>query len=819
MGNHMYQFSLDSFIVYFYIALRNAPPEEKQDARVLVLRETLRFTMYQMVCRGLFEAHKLIFLSQLTFNLMARGILKDVEWTPKQMDFLMRGPKKIGEENPLTWLPADAWQAACALGDMDDFGRFCGDLIEAAPRFQEWYNAAGPEGEKLPLDWSGLDKTPFLKLLVVRSLRPDRMTIAINSFCETTLPFGTKYSQCDQTLNTGQIIDESLTTSTTTTPLYFILSPGVDVVGEVDKLAVKYEMERGTSYHNVSMGQGQDVVAMDKLEQAHRNGHWVVLNNIHLMPKWCIALEKTLDEYALEGSHKAFRVFLTSDPNNGIPIGLLNRSIKLTNEPPAGLKANLKRAFCSFAKEVIDEADGKTKSIIFGLSHFHAVLMERKLFGPMGYNMMYPFSLGDLRDSAVCLNNYMESNGGGKIPWADLRYIFGEIMYGGHVVNDFDRLLVSVYLEWFMKDELLEETEMYPFAEDEKGLSFRTPLPTAYDRYLEHIDTEITSDTPVAFGLHTNAEIDFRTTQSNVMFNILMELAQASGSGGGDDEDGGGAALTPQEVAAEARQTILDGFGEKLFDVEDVQRSLDEQGPYQNVFLQEMDLINRLLTEMARSLKELGLGFAGELTMTDQMETLMTCLYMDRQPPLWSKFAWPSKRPLSMWLFNLQMRLAQLDEWQQNPMEIPKVTWVSGLITPQSFLTAIMQVTAQKNQLELDKLLVQTDVTKKMTAEEIDAPSRDGAYVSGLEIQGARWDVQAGIIDRSKPKEMFCPMPCLNCKAVSADKIEKNNVYFAPCYKTTQRGPTFVFCAQLKTKSPMGRWVMAGVGLIMDITT
>ena len=277
--------------------------------------------------------------------------------------------------------------------------------------------------------------------------------------------------------------------------------------------------------------------------------------------------------------------------------------------------------------------------------------------------------------------------------------------------------------------------------------------------------------------------------------------------------------MTPQEVAAEARQTILDGFGEKLFDVEDVQRSLDEQGPYQNVFLQEMDLINRLLTEMARSLKELGLGFAGELTMTDQMETLMTCLYMDRQPPLWSKFAWPSKRPLSMWLFNLQMRLAQLDEWQQNPMEIPKVTWVSGLITPQSFLTAIMQVTAQKNQLELDKLLVQTDVTKKMTAEEIDAPSRDGAYVSGLEIQGARWDVQAGIIDRSKPKEMFCPMPCLNCKAVSADKIEKNNVYFAPCYKTTQRGPTFVFCAQLKTKSPMGRWVMAGVGLIMDITT
>lgn len=74
------------------------------------------------------------------------------------------------------------------------------------------------------------------------------------------------------------------------------------------------------------------------------------------------------------------------------------------------------------------KADSKTKSILFGLCHFHAIMMERKLYGPMGFNMMYPFSIGDLRDSAVCLTNYMENSGGGKIPWQDLKYIFGEIM-------------------------------------------------------------------------------------------------------------------------------------------------------------------------------------------------------------------------------------------------------------------------------------------------------------------------------------------------------------------------------------------------------
>jgi len=535
------------------------------------------------------------------------------------------------------------------------------------------------------------------------------------------------------------------------------------------------------------------------------------------MPTWCIRLEKRLDEYALEGSHSRFRLFLTADPNNGIPIGLLDRSIKLTNEPPAGLAANLKRAFCSFPKEYIDEADSKTKSILFGLCHFHAVLMERKMYGPMGYNMMYPFSLGDLRDSSVCLANYMESNAGGKIPWADLRYIFGEIMYGGHIVNDFDRLVANTYLEWYMKDDLLEETEMYPYAEDEKSLSFRTPLPTSYDRYLDHIDEELKIDTPVAFGLHTNAEIDFRTTMSNKMFHLLVELDNAGGGAGGDDEDGGGGGASPEEIAAQQMQEIIDAYTDKKFDQEDVARSCEEVGPYQNVFLQEIEQLNKLHTEMMRSLLELSLGFKGELSMSDAMDELCGCLSLDRLPAKWAK-AYPSLRGLTTWLFDLNMRLHQVEEWCGNPMDIPKVTWISGLITPQSFLTAIMQVTAQKNQLELDKLQVATDCLKKMTAEEVDAPSRDGAYISGMIMQGARFDVTSGIVEKSKPKEMYCPMPVVNCRAVLSEKIPKNNIYLVPCYKTTSRGPTWVFCAQLQTKSPAGRWILAGVGLIFDVS-
>ena len=85
------------------------------------------------------------------------------------------------------------------------------------------------------------------------------------------------------------------------------------------------------------------------------------------------------------------------------------RSIKLTNEPPQGLKANLKRAFASFEKDEFEFKDPKVKSILFGLCHFHSVMIERIKFGPKGWNKSYPFSTGDLMCSNQVLANYLES--------------------------------------------------------------------------------------------------------------------------------------------------------------------------------------------------------------------------------------------------------------------------------------------------------------------------------------------------------------------------------------------------------------------------
>lgn len=78
----------------------------------------------------------------------------------------------------------------------------------------------------------------------------------------------------------------------------------------------------------------------------------------------------------------------------------------------------------------------------------------------IGWNMNYPFNTGDLICCGQCAANYVDSNV--KVPWEDLRYIFGEIMYGGHIVEDWDRRLASAYLQKLFNEDLLESGELFP---------------------------------------------------------------------------------------------------------------------------------------------------------------------------------------------------------------------------------------------------------------------------------------------------------------------------------------------------------------------
>ena len=68
------------------------------------------------------------------------------------------------------------------------------------------------------------------------------------------------------------------------------------------------------------------------------------------------------------------------------------------------------------------------------------------------------------------------------------------------------------------------------------------------------------------------------------------------------------------------------------------------------------------------------------------------------------------------------------------------------------------------------------------------------------------------LMDRGDDGEYF------NALRAAADKVDlSQGIYVCPTYKTEFRGPTYVFCAQLKTKAVPAKWVLAGVALILDV--
>ena len=211
---------------------------------------------------------------------------------------------------------------------------------------------------------------------------------------------------------------------------------------------------------------------------------------------------------------------------------------------------------------------------------------------------------------------------------------------------------------------------------------------------------------------------------------------------------------------------------------------MEERTPYVIVCFQECERMNLLTSEMKRSLKELDLGLKGELTITSDMEDLSTALFFDQVPPSWAKLAYASLNGLTAWYADLLLRINELQGWTSDFM-LPVSVWISGFFNPQSFLTAVMQSTARKNELPLDRMCLVCDVTKKYNKEEFSSGPREGAYIHGLYmevrshslislslllyLQGARWDVNTGVIVESKLKELHPSMPIIYIKAVSQE--------------------------------------------------
>jgi hypothetical protein len=95
----------------------------------------------------------------------------------------------------------------------------------------------------------------------------------------------------------------------------------------------------------------QAPVAKRLIEEGMRAGHWVFLANCHLITSWLPTLDKLVEGLAGAKPHKHFRLWLSSNPCAAFPMSLLQAGLKMTTEPPKGLRANLLRLYNGISED------------------------------------------------------------------------------------------------------------------------------------------------------------------------------------------------------------------------------------------------------------------------------------------------------------------------------------------------------------------------------------------------------------------------------------------------------------------------------------
>ena len=463
--NSMYEYSLAAFLHdVFKVSLERSEGHFEPEQRLENIIVYLTRCLYQYVCMGIFQVHVRLF----AFLMTARILGGHDAMNPNELDFFLKGcvlPDKNFPPKPsLSWITELAWNDLCRLSlTSDAFANLPTVLTNNADTWHDWFCLQAPEGEKVILP-GGYDTSlnPFQKLCLLRCFRVDRVYLAVGNFISVTPELGPTYA-----IPYKPDLRDVFAQSSATSPIVCITTPGANPTEEIDKLAQRMEM-KDSRLKALSLGQGQGSIAMNLVEQGSVRGHWVLLQNCHLLIDWMKEIEKTLEKRDAK-PHPEFRLWLTTEPSEGFPLGILQRSLKVVFEPPDGLKMNMTMNFVKVTEEVLEECPHPAfKPLVFTLAFFHAVVQERRKYGKLGWNVIYDFNETDFTISMLLMCTYLtkawEDQSG--IPWETLRYLVGEAMYGGRVSDDWDRRVVLVYLQEYFGDFLFDTFQPFHFYMD-----------------------------------------------------------------------------------------------------------------------------------------------------------------------------------------------------------------------------------------------------------------------------------------------------------------------------------------------------------------
>ena len=807
----MYQYSLAWYVNLFNHALEFAPRSDDLQKRLDNLIDFFTYSLYKNICRSLFEKDKLLF----SFTLAATIFTYKGTLDPGEYRFLLTGglgQKPGADDVPCKWLNKNLWLEMLRLSDLPAFDGFADAFRSNPDAWQPIYDSANPESEALPAPWCD-ELDDFQKLIALRTVRPDKLTRAVQIYVDKSM--GRRYIEPPPF-----DLEQCYNDSTCFTPLVFILSPGSD---PMDSL-LKFCAAKDISMETLSLGQGQGPKAEALIAQGVVDGSWVVLQNCHLAVSWMTTLDRICEEFVTNASppHENFRLWLTSYPSPHFPVAVLQNGVKMTNEPPKGLRANM---ISSFQNDPISDEDffegcarpAEWKKLLVGLAFFHAYVQERRNFGPLGWNIPYGFNDPDLKISLRQLRMFLDEAGEDQplaVPLKTLVYLIGECNYGGRVTDAHDRRCLM---------SILTDEDGGPFHVNIMDDNYRfspsglyyAPEEGDHESYIEFFKQMPIAADPEVFGLHANADITKDQQETDLMCNsILLTQGNATSGGGKSKEE------TLAEVAAQIAESIP-----PVFDLElaNYKYPVDYYESMNSVLCQELVRFNRLLEVIHASIGSFQLALKGQIVMTGELDALGNAMFDGKIPAMWAKKSYPSLQPLAAYISELVRRLETLQKWIDEGA--PPMFWITGFFFTHAFLTGVLQNYARKYKLPIDTVVF--DFEAMPANHDFTKKPDDGAYCTGMFIEGAKWSDEKMTLVESDPKVLFTEMPVFWFKPTTQDKRADFPHYLCPIYRTAERrgvlattghSSNFVINLTVPSDKPQNHWIKRGVAGLLSLS-
>ncbi|XP_041128422.1 dynein heavy chain domain-containing protein 1 [Polyodon spathula] len=726
----------------------------------------------------LFQSHASLFQLLVSVALiMHSGDCTTVEWR-----VFLKGLKDIANSPnlpslpklPLCWLSENAWREIALLEHLPAFKGIGSSLLCNASQWQEYF--------KLPYSTvigsvpcpSHAHLSALQRALLWKTLCPDRFVTVADDLaaCQLGKAMAVEESGCMDV--SARILTQAAV------PVVFLM-PGQGQMGpSTHPLYLVKQMARASgtevSIRVISFGaQITREMLLQTLETSSRDGHWLVLDNCHLLDHWDSEVIRELTHLVCHSSqgnwkevsdaainnapvasksggrqvHPQFRLWLITcaDTPHAIPVVLKGCAMKLACDSPWDLRETLQATLRQAVGHLSSPADHVIRCVAL-----HSVLLQRQSYREQGQGHVYSWTQEDLfavLDAQEKIKGLCDNTG------KALEYIAGSLVYGGHVEDNGDlEALQAVASTCLRLPAPLWRSGPHVLTDIIGGSGHCGISPVgSVLRSVEHRIQQLPSPVdPLCLGFSAGLAGVLISERSRTLEQLLLatqtpSVKQVSKS------------VTPDLGNCEKKLQAL----REALNWREGRKDREESGPMHEFLEQEwkglITLISSLLTDLTRSRSHSNINNNKD----------------------------PSQPPLQL-LCQLESRLELLRLYLFGVP--PTVVYnLSAFENPKGFLVALLQESALAEQRNLSEYKLHYQVLRTSTIPS--SPPQTGAYLTGMELHNALWDTRLGAIQETlSAQPCHLPIVWIRGRADGPKRIHDSSIfplYLCPVYLGTAK--------------------------------